>query len=323
MSTQSVNYDFILTLQMAQKYLYQYVVLVLMILGTIGCVFSLIVFTKTTFRKNPCSLYMIAYYIGNLTHIYTIILPSMLVFGYNQSISVQSIDACRFIIYMAVVLNVLCPSYLIFASIDRILITSSNATTRQRSTVRLAFISVISITLFWFLCDTHVLVFTKIFEVVTNYFVCSFQGGLYLTVFIYYSTTRALLIPFILAILGYWAIRNIRQVGKHRVHATGSNFETPAQINQQQIQSKDRQLIRIVLMDIVIYILSSFPLAIVSIYLQTIQYDVKTQEQSQINSFINYICVCIGYIPYCIGFYKNLFTSKTFRSEFMNIFLRK
>ncbi|CAF1236871.1 unnamed protein product [Adineta ricciae] len=323
MSTQSVNYDLINTLQMAQKYLYQYFAFALMILGTIGCIFSLLVFTKTTFRKNPCSLYMIAYYIGNLTEIYTVILPSVLVFSYNQSISVQSIHACRFIYYMAVVLNFLCPSYLIFASIDRILITSSNATTRRRSTVRRASISVISITLFWFLCEAHVLVFTKIFEVVTNYVVCFFQGGLYLTVFIYYSTTIALLIPFILAILGYWAIKNIRQVGKHRVHIVGSNVETSAHINQQQIQSKDRQLIRIVLMDIVIYILSSFPLAIVSIWLQAIQYDVKTLEQSQINSFINNICVCIGYIPYCIGFYKNLFTSKTFRNEFMNIFLRK
>ena len=321
MSAQSINYNLIITLQMAQKYLYQYAILVLMILGTIGCIFSLIVFTKTTFRKNPCSLYMIMYYIGNLTHIYTVILPSMLVYAYNLSISVQNIHMCRFVVYMAVVLNVLCPSYLILASIDRILITSSNAGTRKKSTLRLAFISIICVTLFWFSCDTHVLVFTTIWQIVPNYFVCYFQGGLYLTIFIFYSATRALLIPLILAGLGYWAVKNIRQVGRHRIHNVESNIETSAHENLQQIHSKDRQLIRIVLMDVIIYILSSLPIAIMSLYLQTIQYDKKTVEQSQINSFINDMCVCIGYIPYCIGFYKNLIISKTFRTEFKNISL--
>ncbi|UJR29497.1 hypothetical protein I4U23_010714 [Adineta vaga] len=323
MSSQSINYELIYTLQMIKKYLYQYGLLSFLILGTISCIFSLIVFSKKVFRKSPCSTYMIAYYSGNLIYIYTVILPVILAFGYNQSFSVENIHVCRFILYMAIVFSVLSSHYLILASIDRILITSSNAATRRRSTQRLAFISTMSLTLFWFLCNTHILVFSKIFQVAPNYFVCYLQDELYYTIFIYYSLTRTVLTPLILAYLGYLGIKNVRQISKHQAPVNGSHTEITAHGNLQNSQSKDLQLIRIVLIDVAIYVISSFPVAIISIYIQATQYYITNVEQTPVITLIQDVCGILLHISYCIGFYKNLFISKAFRNEVKKIFVNQ
>ncbi|CAF1686131.1 unnamed protein product [Adineta ricciae] len=264
---------------------------------------------------------MIAFHIGSFIYLNTIVLASLLTNGYLIPIALYSIHICRLSLYMAVVLSVLCPCYLIFASIDRILLTSANATTRQRSTSRLACVCIISVTLFWFICHVHVLVYVNIIQVTPNYSICYFPSGTYSTNLSYYSTIRALLIPLILGSLGVAAVKNVRQISLKRVPAFSTNIGIGQHTPVQHTHSKDRQLIRILLTDVVLYFVLSFPLSIITLYLQIIQHNVKTYEQTQINTFIQYTCAIAAYIPFCTGFYINLFISKTFRNEIKNVFL--
>ena len=90
---------------------------------------------------------------------------------------------------MAILLDVLSPSYLILASIDRMLVTSPNIATRRRSTPRLAFICIISVTLFWILFHSHILFLANITQVAPNNFVCYlsiwYTINIYLLLFTY------------------------------------------------------------------------------------------------------------------------------------------
>ncbi|CAF0862984.1 unnamed protein product [Adineta steineri] len=69
--------------------------------------------------------------------------------------------------------------YLILASIDRVLVTSSNTRTRQRSTRRLAYICIGSGTLFWTLFHCHTLILTDIQEIAPGYSICYARAGRY------------------------------------------------------------------------------------------------------------------------------------------------
>ncbi|CAF4801260.1 unnamed protein product [Rotaria sp. Silwood1] len=148
MSSVSLSSDTVATMKSAEKYLYQFVCPMLAIVGTISCIVNLIVFTQKTLRKHPCSIYFVAYNVANFMYIYSALLTVTLSVGYNINAIVDNLIICRLYLYVIILFNCLSPFYLILASVDRILVTSSNALTRRRSTRRFAYLCIIIGTLF-------------------------------------------------------------------------------------------------------------------------------------------------------------------------------
>ena len=159
----SSEFAFVKSLELAQTYLYRFGGLILTSLDTVRCTLSLTVFMKKNLRKNPCTIYLIAYQIPSLLSTYTTVLTQTLAKGYSVDPTLYNLAICRFRIYTNLLFDVLGPSYLILASIDRILLTSRHALTRQRSTSRLAYVTIMSVTLFWLLVQSHTLAFCRIF----------------------------------------------------------------------------------------------------------------------------------------------------------------
>ncbi|CAF1245686.1 unnamed protein product [Adineta steineri] len=312
----SSEIDYISSLISIQTNLYKYGGPILMILGTVSCILSLIVFTKKNLRKNPCAIYLVAYNIGNLLQIYTTMLLAILSIGYNIDPTLYSLSFCRFHYYTQFLSTVLSPSYLILASIDRILITSPNALTRQRSTLRITYISIIGVTLFWVLVHIHTLFLTSIVEPVPNLFICSLQSGFYLTFISYYTISiQDILIPLLMIILGIWAVKNLRQ--RRQVTAVTVTTVTVA-VRPTQSKSKDSQLIQILMIDIGIYIIFNAMMPPVLIYLQILQTRSFDFAELQFGVFLLSVAAFSSYVPFCVGFYTNLLVSKTFRYEVKN-----
>ncbi|CAF3733723.1 unnamed protein product [Adineta steineri] len=170
-----------------QMYLYQIGGPIFMIIGSVSCILNLIIFTKKTLRKNPCSNYLIVYNLTNFLFIYTTFIQAVLSNGFNINYAARSLSYCHFTVYIGFVEDILSPFYLILASVDRVLITSRNALTRQRSTHRFAYICIISGTIFWMLFHIHALILTDIIEFLPNYFICYFNSNAYLQFTSYYS----------------------------------------------------------------------------------------------------------------------------------------
>jgi hypothetical protein len=73
----------------------------LMVLGTVGSAFKLLVFGQKNKRKEPCAIYFIATSIVNLLYIYGVIAPTMLSVGFELQVSVQPELYCRLVLYLA------------------------------------------------------------------------------------------------------------------------------------------------------------------------------------------------------------------------------
>jgi hypothetical protein len=321
MASPSPSTDLVTAMQSAQKYLYQLGCPILILMGTVSCALNLIIFRQRTLRRNPCSIYFIAYNMANFLYIYSSLLSLTLNLGYNIDFSAHSLIICRLRLYITILLNCLSPFFLILAAIDRILVTSRNALTRQRSTRRLAYTCIILGTLFWALFHSHALIWTNVEQTGSTTFLCYFQAGVYLTFIGYYSLIKETLVFLLMLICGLWPIKNIRQIRRIAVAPNLSVSRTTGESNPHSTSSKDRQLILMLLMDIGVYTLFSFALAIFLMYQQITQNYIKSADQIQIEFIVRNLCLFSVGIPFCVGCYTNLLVSKTFRRKVKKVLL--
>ncbi len=325
MSSQSSSTNYILFLKSVTKYLYEFGGPTLICIGTVSCILSLIVFSQKNLRKNPCTMYLLAFNIINLILLYSSLLPASLSLGYGISPSWYNLGYCRCYLYMAILVDVLSPSYLILASIDRMLVTSPYTETRRRSTRRLAYISIIGVTLFWILFHSHILFLANITQVAPNSFSCYYQSGVELVFISYYSLViKAFLFPILLIIFALLVVRNIRKVRRvasvPALTATGTRMRNDLSTITTS-RSRDRQLFLMLFIDIIVYIIFSFMLSAVHVNEQITQYNVKSPVQTQFGLFLRFVAIFINYISTCIGCYTNFLISKTFRIEIKKIIL--
>ncbi|CAF1000300.1 unnamed protein product [Adineta ricciae] len=309
--------DYIYYLSLIQKNLYAYGGPIVVILGTICCTISLLVFSQKKLRKNPCAMYLIAVNISNFLYIYLSILIVILALGYNIDLSSYNIIICRFIYYFSLLFDGLSSFYLILASIDRVLVTSVSALTRQRSTRRLAIASLTLGTIFWMVFHCHTFIFIIKQELAPGYFICYFQAGLYAALVGYYSTIiKGILTSLLLIIFGLWTRKNLRNIHHRQVAPPGATNMHPIGQNDTTVHLKNRQFALMLLMEILIYITFTSMLSIIGVYQQI----AKNEAQTAFNYFIRIIGTFVSYTPIFANFLGNLFISKTFRSEVRRIF---
>ncbi|CAF0825288.1 unnamed protein product [Adineta steineri] len=308
---------FLTSLESIQQNLFRIGGPILLVFGIISCVVNLIVFTQKNLRKSPCSIYLIAVNIANLLYITFAVLFITLEVGYGIDLATSNLFMCRFYYYISYLIDILSAFYLILASIDRVLVTSSNARTRQRSTRRLAYICVGSGTLFWMLFTSHALFLTDIEEIAPGYFSCYYRAGPYVIFMGYYLLiVKAITVPLLMIIFGIWTAKNIRKLRQRRIAPVATNTRNTAGNSEQPFHSKDRQFVLMVVVDICIYIACNSMLVVVVIYYQIAQ----NTGLTQINSFLNLVGAFLSQISFCTGCYAYLFISKTFRKEVKRLF---
>jgi hypothetical protein len=300
----------------AEKGLMQFGGPTMLALGTIGGILNLMVFTKSTLHKSPCAICFVACNIVDLLYLCFDFIPTFLGDGYDIALGEGNLAYCRFAYYIGLILAMLGPSYLILASIDRTLITSRDAGVRKRSTRRLAITCIIGLALFWMIFQIHALIYMEIVQVGVNYFVCTFQPGAYTSFITYYSLfIVGLTPPLLMIIFGLLTLKNIRQV-QNAVHPSSlSAIGNTVGHRSDGPRSKDRQLIRMLFMEIIIYLFARFPATIMLIYEQITQHENKSLEQTTIEQWIANITYFIGFIDSCVSCYTNIIVSKTFRKE--------
>lgn len=114
--------DFIILLSSIQISLYRIDGPILALIGIIGVLVNLIVFTQKNLRKNPRAIYFIVYNISNFLCICTTQSVIILDPGYKITPSSYNLIYCRFRSYFIFLFESLSTIYLLFASIDRVLI---------------------------------------------------------------------------------------------------------------------------------------------------------------------------------------------------------
>jgi hypothetical protein len=303
-----------------QRNLFRFGGPVLLTVGSISCILNLMVFAKNTLRKNPCTTCFVAINIINFLYLYLGLLFVILAAGYDIDPSASNVNFCRFRFYNAPVLSNCESSFLILASIDRTLITSSNAGTRKYSTHRLVYISAICIILFWSLYDAHAWVFTEIVQLGPDSFFCDYQPGTYSTIMAYNTLIINGAIPLLLImIFGFWTLKNVRQVRRPALRSVPTNTGIITIGRPHKLRSKDRQLIQMLLLDIILFVTCRSPVTIIGLYRQITQYENKSAEQEINEQCILQITYFVYFIENSVGCYTNILVSKTFRIELKRI----
>ena len=279
----------------------------LIILGSIGALLNLCVFAQRQMRRRAFSIYMIAFNISNVFYLWVTLFPEFI----SQVLQIQptnsNLNYCRFYYYLSYTIGMICPSYLILTAIDRALISSPNALTRQKSTRRLALCSVIGVVFIWGLFYCHFWFRIHIYLVFNAFYSCYFDSGIY-TDFVNYSSIvlNGLLPPVVMAICVQITLRNLRSIRNVPTENRGTNM---------RITQNDCQMILMSSVEIAIYILSSFLRPIFLCYLIGSGSTVKSDQQRTIESFILSIASFIIYIRNCTSFYCNMICSKQFRKQ--------
>ena len=197
-------HDLSTILNTIQQTLYRYVLLTIILFGTIGNIFNLIVFLQPYLRTNPCSIYLIAYTIASICWLNFTGLTASLNFGFSIDLGTQSVATCRLRTYIVYVLINLMPDFLILAALDRTFITTRKLSIRQYSTIKVAIYSICSVLAFWILFNIPALFYTDIVQMSTGKTICiplptnPFSNF----IFIFFPISYGLLPPVILVTLG-------------------------------------------------------------------------------------------------------------------------
>jgi len=195
-------------------------------------------------------------------------------------------------------------------------VTSSNATTRQRSNHRLAYGSIATVTFITFIFFIHLFVGVDITEIYPGYYICYYQAGNYRTFVAYSNLLITGIGPwFLLSVFAVLTLKNL-----HRVRIQPLNAD-PTTTNPHR--SKDRQLAIMLLSEIVTYIIFSSATPVYGIYQQITQYYIKSVERTAIETFVLTTVFLSTFVNPATSFYVNLLVSKTFRQKTTELFCKQ
>lgn len=290
------------TLILIQQYMTRYLLSTILTVGTLGNLLAIVVFSKKNSRKNSCSIYLAAISIFGSIATWWAIPPLINALDHFDMVS-YSLVLCRIRGY-TIHASSMCFRYtLVLLCIDRYASCHPRATIRALCRPQIAYRSINILVIFWLVGSSHLLIWESIENNRCGVY------GLYGQIYSFYNLVFVGIIPILsMILLSIPLMKNLRQI-RSRVHIQGAG---------RQLQRRDVKLMKIVLVEMVVYMLCSIGHPLMLIYLNIINNlgIPKSTEQRQIESFMNFITMSLLlYLSYNTPFYVHFFTSKTYRDE--------
>jgi hypothetical protein len=281
-----------------------------MILGNIGNVFIVIIFSQQ--RQSACAIYLICSAVMNIVYLTYGVLATVFMFYYPDR-TTDVIIFCKLYKYILYIFGQESKAMLVFACIDRFLITSDRAGFRAFSTPKRAKYLIFVSSIFWLLSTIHVPI---MITVVNGQ--CT-TSDVYSIIYTIYTIIFVSLIPSITSsIFGYLTYHNVRHmhnriqpVVQNTIHANTS------------IQRRDRDLLIIVIAEVLAYVVTTalFPLILFEMLIRQYVMPNESFQYLQIEIFIVNVAVFLLFVNSAAPFYTYLISSKSFRREFKQIII--
>ena len=282
---------------------------ILLIFGTIGNILIVILFKK--YHQNACAIYILSAAIANGIYVTVIAFFQIFPFYYEDE-STRAFILCKFRYYITNTIGQITRTMLILSCIDRYLITSNRPSFRTLSTPKRAVWAIIISIIIWPILASHIAIMNTIEKGKCNSY------GVYTTVYsLYVIVFICTLPPIVLGIFGYLTYSHMRQLHLRIQPSTQDRtINTSVRIRRQ-----DRDLLVIVLAEIVVYVITNLPYALIFVEILISQYAVpnKSALYSQIESFIRIVSTILLLINNSAPFYIFLVTSKSFRRDFQQL----
>ena len=279
--------------------------------GTFGNLFNILIFTRRALRTNPTSLYFLIGSINNCFVIYVALLTRYLATSWNLDPSATNTILCKLRIFFVYTQTSLVLWLIVLASIDRFLSSSHKATFRRFSSLSMARKIIVCTIVLLFLIHIHILVFYKS-GLDDNAIVCSIFSNAYNIFFNFFFLIISCILPIVfMCVFGILTILNVHK----------SHIRVAPQINNAQntrLRSNDRQMIRMLLFQVVITTLISAPFSVMNTYETVIgtifQYELSQSGQA-IYNFADNLFRLLYYTNPVVGFYIYTLIGSKFRVE--------
>ena len=309
--------DLIVNLNLAVFWINRIIPPFQIVFGTFGNLLNIIIFTSRRLRTNPCSLYFLAGSIVNLWALYVTLLISYLSNSWNIDPSATNTVLCKLRFFFAYISLNLVLWFTALASVDRFFSTSDHLWLRRLSNLSKARKIIIFTAIFIALIYVHTLFFYQA-NVSGNITSCGIFSSGYTIFFYFFLTTVSNILPITLMIFfGILTISNVRNV-RNRVLPQGNNARN------ERLRSNDRQMILMLLIQVLVIIFNTIPYTISSLY-NTVTIAVLKQQRSPLDQtlyrLLDSLFRSFFYSNPVVGFYIYTLAGSKFRAE-MKHFIR-
>ena len=289
-------------------YIYKYVLLVIYISGNIGNMISFLIFLKKSWKKNVCVFYFKFCLLFNTCYINCSTLGFILINGFHINFQNSTQFVCKIYFYLTLLFGTLTPTILIFASIDRLLISSQNTDTRLYSSKRLAYFSISISTFFWTIYNIHALIKVNIQQIYLGVFTCTYDLSMAYLNFVTYSLATIHLAFFLLMIiLCLFAFKNVRRIRAVPRTTRIREFRS--------MTKKDFQLLRCLFFQDILFIGFGMLLIIYYTYYAITKDQARSILEQGVLNFLSKFFTFLYAIPFCANFFVYILVSKAFRYE--------
>ncbi|UJR24430.1 hypothetical protein I4U23_005806 [Adineta vaga] len=302
----------------------------LIFFGLIGNILNILVFTRQTFRNNSCIIFFLASSISDGIKIIAGLVARVLN-GFNYDASQYSSILCKFRLFTTYYSGYTAAWFIGFACIERYLTSSTDIHKRQLVTKKNTYLSIIFVLIF------GIFVFGEEFYCIDSYqhllgapqscyqlqqnVICQIVDSLMQFLFEIFAPALMMMI------FGYLIVRNIRR--KHLRVITkrnGTNSITSHRVthdeNKESIQKRDVQLIMMLLIQVIYYVFSSFPISIYKFYAIATMNENKSSLRRAIENTIFILSILSLFSNNCVNFYIYTLSGTVFRKELWKIFRR-
>lgn len=275
----------------------RYVPIPIVLLGFVGNLFNIVIFTRRPMNTNPCSIYFLSSSAVNLSVLIFGSIFRCLADGFHFDVVAMHLAFCRLRYYILHCSMVLSPWIVVLAGFDRYCVSSPNIYRRRLSTRRNARHNVFFSIILCLLLFSHVWKYFTI-EQLPSGALCYAQSGVYRVFYdILYFTTYSVIPPILMIIVGLGTLHNLHQT-RLQVRPQHCHRKHPL-----ELRKKDRQLIRMLLMQFLVVLFCTLPIAIQKLYLTFTQDVWKSDYRLAIEAFVVQITRQLAFANSSLSFY--------------------
>ncbi|CAF1337984.1 unnamed protein product [Adineta ricciae] len=272
------------------------------LLGTIGGFLNIIAFSRPNLRKTSCGIYFLVASIASIALVLTGQISRLATLSSTSKL-LTTFWFCKLRIYLTNVFGLLARGLIVLASFDRFLFCSLNVHTRAWCHSKIAIRIVIILTIISLILPVHILIY---YELRLSSRSCRSDVSWVGTYDLSYQYIFVVILPsYFMFLFSFLLIRNLH------------NQRTRL---ARKFQTRDKQLIFILLSQIVFYTIIHIPLPINMTYNRLTLNLEKSRDRIAIENFLSFLINSeLIYIYFSTTFFLHTIVSPTFRKEFVQI----
>ena len=322
----SVDESLIASLNNALVVVFRYGGIFTFVFGNIGNVLNCLILSQGALRANSCAWFFLISSIANLIFIVTGLTARMLS-GWVIDPANTTLWFCKFRTFILFTSRTIGLWLIMLATVDRWLSSSSNARYRRMSTLKNAYRSIILVVSLSALLYAQLLHCNQI-NLTNSPLKCYAYNTLCRTITDYSDICITVMMPIIMMmVFGMLTIFNVRRTQRRLLPLHMSNMISTHPItvgqtgvHQQRMKKTDRHLLKMLLFQVIVIIVLSFPFCILRTYSTLTSPYQKSPLQTAIDNFVFNFTLLLSYVSAAVPFYiYTLCGGRVFGNALLNI----